>query len=189
MVSQHLRPYSLKFQKSNQLLAYVQIRFYQLTTLQAGCLFPLWLLWLESLRCSSMHRRYREHLWQQVQPFRQLDQLLPSRVKKLDGILVEPKYYVPIIPMVLVNGMTGIGTGFSTNIPQHNPLDLIESIQGKLNGKDFLNIQPWFRGFKGTIFKRDEKTFVSKGVYKVINPSVIEISELPNILSLPSLYI
>ena len=96
-----------------------------------------------------------------------------------DGILVEPKFYAPVIPMVLVNGMTGIGTGFSTNIPQHNPLDLIESIQAKLNGKDFLNIQPWFRGFKGTIFKRDEKTFVSKGVYKVINPSVIEISELP----------
>tara|TARA_Y100000389_G_scaffold197201_2_gene231329 strand:- start:7670 stop:11065 length:3396 start_codon:yes stop_codon:yes gene_type:complete len=96
-----------------------------------------------------------------------------------DGILVEPKFYAPVIPIVLVNGMTGIGTGFSTNIPQHNPLDLIESIQAKLNGKDFLNIQPWFRGFKGTIFKRDEKTFVSKGIYKVINPSVIEISELP----------
>ena len=96
-----------------------------------------------------------------------------------DGILVEPKFYAPVIPMVLVNGMTGIGTGFSTNIPQHNPLDLIESIQAKLNGKDFLNIQPWFREFKGTIFKKDEKTFVSKGIYKVINPSVIEISELP----------
>ena len=33
-----------------------------------------------------------------------------------DGDPVEPRYYVPIVPMVLVNGGKGIGTGFSTDI-------------------------------------------------------------------------
>ena len=96
-----------------------------------------------------------------------------------DGTLVEPKFYAPVIPMVLVNGMTGIGTGFSTNIPKHNPLDIIESIGKKLDGGSFTDIKPWFQGFKGAVFKKDEKTYVSKGLYKVVSPSVIEISELP----------
>lgn len=96
-----------------------------------------------------------------------------------DGALVEPKFYGPVIPMVLVNGMTGIGTGFSTNIPKHNPLHIIKSIQDKLDGGSFTEIKPWFQGFKGTVFKRDDKTYVSKGVYTVVSPSVIEITELP----------
>ena len=50
-----------------------------------------------------------------------------------DGILVEPEYYVPIIPMVLVNGMVGIGTGWSTNIPQYNPIDIIKNIKRTLS--------------------------------------------------------
>ena len=46
-----------------------------------------------------------------------------------DGLLVEPEYYVPIIPMVLINGMVGIGTGFSTNIPCFNPFKIINCKQ------------------------------------------------------------
>ena len=44
-----------------------------------------------------------------------------------DGTLVEPIYYAPIIPMVLVNGSRGIGTGFSTDIMSYNPIDIINS--------------------------------------------------------------
>ena len=54
-----------------------------------------------------------------------------------DGLSVEPYYYVPIIPMVLVNGMTGIGTGFSTNIPCFNPKDICKNIRNILNDDDF----------------------------------------------------
>ena len=46
-----------------------------------------------------------------------------------DGLMVEPKWYCPIIPMVLVNGMVGIGTGFSTTIPQFNPIDCLNNIK------------------------------------------------------------
>ena len=59
------------------------------------------------------------------------DHIFPSKDFPLldyvddDGLLVEPKWYCPIIPMVLVNGMVGIGTGFSTSIPQFNPKDVL----------------------------------------------------------------
>lgn len=49
-----------------------------------------------------------------------------------DGQLIEPEYYVPIIPMVLVNGASGIGTGWSTTVPQFNPIDLIDAIKKRL---------------------------------------------------------
>jgi DNA topoisomerase-2 len=42
-----------------------------------------------------------------------------------DGHMVEPEFYIPIIPMILVNGAEGIGTGWSTNVPNYNPRDLI----------------------------------------------------------------
>ena len=52
-----------------------------------------------------------------------------------DGLIVEPEFYVPIIPMVLVNGCQGIGTGYSTHIPQYNPREIVEMIINKLNGE------------------------------------------------------
>lgn len=46
-----------------------------------------------------------------------------------DGIKIEPEYYLPIIPLILVNGSIGVGTGFSTNIIPYNPIDLVEKIK------------------------------------------------------------
>jgi len=96
-----------------------------------------------------------------------------------DGILVEPKYYVPIIPMVLVNGMNGIGTGFSTSIPKYDIIDIIKNIKRKINGKSYLSISPSVNGFKGQIIKLDNKNFISKGIYEIINDCSIRITELP----------
>jgi len=50
-----------------------------------------------------------------------------------DGTPVEPMYYVPIIPMILVNGSNGIGTGFSTDVPSHNPKNIILTLKNILN--------------------------------------------------------
>lgn len=87
-----------------------------------------------------------------------------------DGQLIEPEYYVPIIPMVLVNGATGIGTGWSTNVPQFNPVDLIEAIKKRLLGKSTKSerygttqISPWYRGWRGNVeieFKDINQKFV-----------------------------
>lgn len=78
-----------------------------------------------------------------------------------DGTPVEPLYYVPIIPMVLVNGGKGIGTGFSTSIPCYDPLQLIAYLKQKMGvaaasvieEKDFV---PYYEGFQGTITRASE---------------------------------
>lgn len=82
--------------------------------------------------------------------FRKEDIPLLKRVND-EGRDVEPESFVPIIPMELVNGCHGIGTGHSTFIPNHNPLDLCEWIKAKIRGQPLPELVPWYRGFKGTI--------------------------------------
>ena len=98
-----------------------------------------------------------------------------------DGLLVEPKWYCPIIPMVLVNGMVGIGTGFSTTIPQFNPMDCVDNIRRKMDGMPYLSMMPYYKGFTGKITKKMEKDrlkFITKGKYSIKDEQVI-ITELP----------
>ena len=99
-----------------------------------------------------------------------------------DGLIVEPKWYCPIIPMVLVNGMVGIGTGFSTTIPQFNPKECMANIRRKMNGEPYLSMMPYYKGFNGTITKKTEKNntvkFITRGKYRVID-EMVEITELP----------
>ena len=105
-----------------------------------------------------------------------------------DGQLVEPVFYVPIIPMILVNGSRGIGTGFSTDIMCYNPKQIIEYLEAILNGMDIekrksLSIDPFYRGFNGTITTIDndksKKKYIIKGVYSVVGKDKIKITELP----------
>jgi DNA topoisomerase-2 len=51
-----------------------------------------------------------------------------------EGMSIEPKYYLPIIPLVLVNGAEGIGTGWSTEIPQFNPRDIVANLRRMMAG-------------------------------------------------------
>ncbi len=96
-----------------------------------------------------------------------------------DGVVVEPHYYVPIIPMILVNGSIGIGTGFSTNIPCFNPTDIIKQLRIKLSGGEMNHIVPWYQNFKGSIIKTSDKCYMTKGIYKKISSNKLEITELP----------
>lgn len=99
-----------------------------------------------------------------------------------DGTIVEPEYYVPIIPFCLVNGIRGIGTGFSCSVEPYNPKDLIEYIKNKLEGKDENNTKgfvPYYEGFQGSIHKVDEHKFLIKGIYKKVADDKIRITELP----------
>jgi len=95
-----------------------------------------------------------------------------------DGLQVEPIFYVPIIPMLLVNGATGIGTGWSTDIPCFNPLDLVKNIQRKLNGEEYVEMKPWYRGFKGNVYEIEDNQYITKGRY-LINGNTLKITELP----------
>ena len=100
-----------------------------------------------------------------------------------DGTIVEPEYYVPIIPFALINGISGIGTGFSCNITPFNPLDILNYLKNKLVGKsnDSVNFNPYYEGFKGTITKvpDNDKKYLIKGVYEKVDNDTIRITELP----------
>jgi DNA topoisomerase-2 len=100
-----------------------------------------------------------------------------------DGIPIEPEYYVPLIPLILVNGGKGIGTGFSTNIPQYNPKDIINNLIRKINTQPPIETFPWYRDFKGTIVKRNDVSYMSKGKYHKLsgedNEDTICVTELP----------
>ena len=94
-----------------------------------------------------------------------------------DGRSIEPEFYMPTLPMVLVNGTEGIGTGFSCYVPPFNPKDIRENILNHITGKPIQKMKPWFRGFKGRVFEQDD-TWITEGVWKVISRT-IKVSELP----------
>ena len=101
-----------------------------------------------------------------------------------DGYKIEPEFYVPILPMILVNGTKGIGTGFSTNIPSHNPLDIIKNLENMMEGKEVKMMKPWFRGFEGDVtFKKVNEfgydIYSNKGKYVKLSDTKIQITELP----------
>ena len=98
-----------------------------------------------------------------------------------DGTIVEPDYYVPIIPFALINGISGIGTGFSCSIAPYNPGKIIEYLKGKLTKKDVNSIEflPYYEGFKGTVSKISEQKYLIKGVYEKIADDKVRITELP----------
>jgi DNA topoisomerase-2 len=98
-----------------------------------------------------------------------------------DGLIVEPIYYAPIIPMILVNGSKGIGTGFSTDIMCYNPLKIIEYLENKLRNieDDTLEFIPYYEGFTGQITKISDTKFLIKGMYEKTGVDKIKVTELP----------
>lgn len=96
-----------------------------------------------------------------------------------DGTPIEPAYFVPTLPMVLVNGAMGIGTGYSTHVPCYNPVDIQANVTRLLNGKEQVPMTPWYRGFKGTITEEATGKYITRGMYSSINDDIIEITELP----------
>ena len=97
-----------------------------------------------------------------------------------DGTPVEPIFYAPIIPMILVNGSKGIGTGFSTDIMCYNPLQVIAYLTSKLQCLAYNDsFVPYYEGFQGTIEKISESRFLIKGKYEKVASDKIRVTELP----------
>ncbi|KAK9459889.1 DNA topoisomerase [Lipomyces oligophaga] len=92
---------------------------------------------------------------------------------------IEPEYYVPILPMVLVNGAEGIGTGWSTSIPCYNPLDLVNNIRRLMKGELMKEMEPWYRGWSGTTERLSADKFKVSGIANQVSKNTIEITELP----------
>lgn len=98
---------------------------------------------------------------------------------------IEPEYYVPIIPMILVNGSSGIGTGYSTDIPTFNPLDIIKNVKLWIHNSvhseqlQLAELTPWYDKFLGTVEKVSDKKFVMKGQIRSIGRNVYQVYEIP----------
>eukprot|EP00759_Apiculatamorpha_spiralis_P046862 PhF_6_TR42951/c0_g1_i1/m.65305/K03164/TOP2; DNA topoisomerase II len=99
-----------------------------------------------------------------------------------DNEQIEPFHFVPIIPTVLLNGTSGIGTGFQNCLACHNPLDLIQYVRGLLKNKgkrvEGVELKPWYRGFLGTV-KRVKNMVMTVGCYRVVSSNCVNVYELP----------
>nr|POE53574.1 dna topoisomerase 2 [Quercus suber] len=99
-----------------------------------------------------------------------------------DGKTIEPETYIPIVPMILVNGADGIGTGWSTYVPTYNPVDIIENLKRRMEGDSIDAMEPmtpWFRGWTGEIERTRDDQFKTSGTVRVISDNEVEITELP----------
>lgn len=97
-----------------------------------------------------------------------------------DGLSVEPRWYCPILPMVLVNGVEGIGTGWSSSVPNFNPRDIISNLRRWLKGKQLEDMTPWYAGFCGRIVRsKEEGKFEVAGIISYLGDNKAEITELP----------
>lgn len=97
-----------------------------------------------------------------------------------EGQKIEPRFYVPIIPMVLVNGADGIGTGWSTRIPCYSPRDLAMNCKRFMKGEPLLEMEPWYKGFVGEIKPNEGKGYDIYGVAdRNDQNNTIDITELP----------
>ena len=99
-----------------------------------------------------------------------------------DGQTIEPVHYVPVIPMALVNGADGIGTGWSSSVPNYNPREVIANLRRMIAGEEPEEMAPWYRGFTGEIeakVGKDSNNFSVLGAIEQIDASTVVISELP----------
>lgn len=97
-----------------------------------------------------------------------------------NGLSIEPEWYIPVIPMVLVNGANGTGTGWATFIPNYNPVDIVGNILNWLDGKPLQSMIPWYRGFMGAIVpQQSNNNFISYGRAEFVDEDTMLITELP----------
>jgi DNA topoisomerase-2 len=113
--------------------------------------------------------------------FREEDRAILN-YKDDDGLIVEPEYYIPIIPFVLINGGKGIGTGFSYEGLSYNLAEVVKYLKNKIQNKlPNIELHPFYEGFKGKVIKNYEHSqkYLIKGKYEIINSDTIKITELP----------
>eukprot|EP01062_Namystynia_karyoxenos_P069389 TRINITY_DN648_c0_g1_i12.p1 TRINITY_DN648_c0_g1~~TRINITY_DN648_c0_g1_i12.p1 ORF type:complete len:1627 (+),score=720.96 TRINITY_DN648_c0_g1_i12:357-4883(+) len=96
-----------------------------------------------------------------------------------DGTPVEPEWYIPVLPTVLINGCAGIGTGFATSIPNFNPLDIVENVRRLIRGEEQQKMIPWYRGHTGEVKDVGQMRFLSLGKVVQVDRRVVRITELP----------
>lgn len=69
-----------------------------------------------------------------------------------DDMSIEPEYYLPTVPLVLIDGADGIGTGWSTYVPNYNPIDIVDNLRRLMQNEQLEAMTPWYRGFKVRLY-------------------------------------
>lgn len=106
-------------------------------------------------------------------------ELLNNKIE--EGIEIEPDFFLPIVPTVILNGSSGIAVGFATNILNRNPKDVVEACLSVLGSRKIKTLSPWLSEFTGT-FTRDhsnQNTWKISGHYQVINSTTVKVTEIP----------
>ncbi|MGH0165130.1 UNVERIFIED_CONTAM: hypothetical protein FKN15_066001 [Acipenser sinensis] len=96
-----------------------------------------------------------------------------------DNQKVEPEWYMPIIPTVLLNGAEGIGTGWACRIPNFDVREVVNNMRRMLEGEEPLPMLPSYKTFKGTVQELGPNQYLISGEISVLDSTSIEISELP----------
>ena len=96
------------------------------------------------------------------------------QLKEDEGEKVEPVCFYPILPVVLINGCNGIATAYSTFIPNHNPLDIVQWLKCKIQDKSLPELKPWYRGFSGSVEVVDRRARKQRQKRKNRTPLLIE---------------
>lgn len=96
-----------------------------------------------------------------------------------DGKQIEPEVYCPVVPMVLINGADGIGTGWSSQIPNYSPEDIVDNLKRLMRDEKQVPMIPWFRGWEGDIKQIGPDRFKFSGIIKQTGENEVEITELP----------
>jgi DNA gyrase/topoisomerase IV subunit A len=101
--------------------------------------------------------------------------------KEEEGESIEPHYFLPIIPMVLINGSSGIAVGFAMNILNRDIKSVTESCINTLKGKGITEIKPSINEFGGEFIQDTEnnKRWIIRGKFQRVNTSTVRITELP----------
>ena len=109
--------------------------------------------------------------------FRPIDREIVIQQEE-EGMKIEPEFYAPVVPMILVNGAEGIGTGFSTTIAPSDPKLIIANLRRVIEGRTPRSMPPYYRHFTGEIEKIDDSKYVTRARYE-IKGDVITINDLP----------
>lgn len=101
-----------------------------------------------------------------------------------DGVRVEPEFYAPTVPLILLNGVQGIATGWSTTVPCFRLSQIIRNLKTLIAGgtkQDLEDLVPFYKGFTGTIERVSPGRWVSHGVARYVDAAelVVEVTELP----------
>lgn len=100
-----------------------------------------------------------------------------------EGSPIEPEFYAPVIPMVLVNGSSGIGTGYSSDVMCYSPREIVAYLKYKLSGaadaSQIPEFAPYYEEFTGTVRKLSAHKYLFTGVYTRLSDDTIRVTELP----------